>query len=99
MNLPVGGAQSRDDGQGKLGRRGIGGGGVGDPGALEQGVGDKVAAGNRLVHDSAMDWKPVLAQLLEHAARLRPWVRDISLLLNQAMGAGQSMLFEGAQGT
>ncbi len=70
-----------------------------DPGALEQVVRDNVAARNRLVHDSTMDWKPVLAQLLEHAARLRPWVRDISLLLNQAMAAGQSMLFEGAQGT
>jgi adenylosuccinate synthase len=83
----------------KIARRGIRVGDLADPGALEQVVRDNVAARNRLVHDSTMDWKPVLAQLLEHAARLRPWVRDISLLLNQAMAAGQSMLFEGAQGT
>ncbi len=83
----------------KIARRGIRVGDLADPSALEQVVRDNVAARNRLVHDSTMDWKPVLAQLLEHAARLRPWVRDISLLLNQAMAAGQSMLFEGAQGT
>jgi adenylosuccinate synthase len=41
----------------------------------------------------------VLAQLLEHAERLRPWVRDISLMLNQSIAAGKTVLFEGAQGT
>jgi adenylosuccinate synthase len=46
-----------------------------------------------------MDWKPVLAQLLSHAERLRPMMRDVSVLLTQAMAAGQSILFEGAQGT
>jgi len=30
---------------------------------------------------------------------LRPWVRDVSLLLAQAMRDGKSVLFEGAQGT
>jgi adenylosuccinate synthase len=46
-----------------------------------------------------MDWKPVLAQLLTHAERLRPMMRDVSVMLTQAMAAGQSILFEGAQGT
>ena len=46
-----------------------------------------------------MDWKPVLDQLLAHGERLRPWVRDVSLMLTEAMRAGQSILFEGAQGT
>jgi adenylosuccinate synthase len=46
-----------------------------------------------------MDWRPVLEQLLEHATRLRPMVRDVSLMLSDAMRAGQSILFEGAQGT
>jgi len=46
-----------------------------------------------------MDWKPVLTQLVEHGRRLRPWVRDVSLMLNEAMAAGKSVLFEGAQGT
>jgi adenylosuccinate synthase len=46
-----------------------------------------------------MDWKPVLAQLLTHAERMRPMMRDVSVLLTEAMAAGQSILFEGAQGT
>ena len=46
-----------------------------------------------------MDWKPVLEQLLRLAERMRPWVRDVSVLLNAAMKDGKSILFEGAQGT
>src|SRR3984893_1357780 len=46
-----------------------------------------------------MAWKPVLQQLLEHATRLRPMVQDVSLMLSDAMRAGKSILFEGAQGT
>jgi adenylosuccinate synthase len=46
-----------------------------------------------------MDWKPVLEQLNDHGRRLKPWVRDVSLLLAEAMKAGKSILFEGAQGT
>ena len=30
-----------------------------------------------------MDWQPVLDQLLEHGERLRPMVRDVSLLLDR----------------
>src|SRR4030095_6334694 len=36
---------------------------------------------------------------LTHAERLRPMIRDVSALLTDAMRAGQSILFEGAQGT
>lgn len=46
-----------------------------------------------------MDWRPVLEQMLKYGERLRPWVRDVSLMLSQAMRDGQSILFEGAQGT
>jgi adenylosuccinate synthase len=46
-----------------------------------------------------MDWKPVLTQLLSYAERIRPMMRDVSVLLTQAMAGGQSILFEGAQGT
>ena len=83
----------------KIARRGIRVGDLADPKALEQNVRDNVLARNRLVHDSTMDWKPVFGQLMVHAVRLQPWVRDISLLLNDAMRRGQSILFEGAQGT
>ncbi|MCU1385867.1 MAG: adenylosuccinate synthase [Acidobacteria bacterium] len=83
----------------KIARRGIRVGDLNDPKGLEQNVRDNVTARNRLVQDSTMDWKPVLAQLLTHAERIRPMMRDVSVLLTQAMAAGQSILFEGAQGT
>src|SRR6266498_3255565 len=59
----------------KIARRGIRVGDLADPKGLEQNVRDNVLARNRLVHDSTMDWKPVYEQLLQNAARLRPWVR------------------------
>ena len=83
----------------KIARRGIRVGDLADPDGLEQNVRDNVTARNRLVQDNTMDWKPVLAQLLRHAERMRPMVRDVSVLLTEAMRAGQSILFEGAQGT
>ncbi len=46
-----------------------------------------------------MEWKPVLEQLLKHAERMRPMVRDVSVMLNEAMRDGKRILFEGAQGT
>jgi adenylosuccinate synthase len=83
----------------KIARRGIRVGDLADHAGLEQGIRDNVNARNRLVQDTAMDPKAVLDQLRQHAERLRPWVRDVSLLLSQAMRDGQSILFEGAQGT
>src|SRR5437660_909204 len=83
----------------KIGRRGIRAGDLAGPQALEQNVRDNVAARNRLVQDSTMDWRPVLDQLLKYAERLRPWIADVSLLLNGAIRAGKPILFEGAQGT
>src|SRR5580765_4366932 len=83
----------------KIARRGIRVGDLADPKALAEVVRDNVAARNRLVHDSTMDWKPVLDRLMTQAERLRPWIRDVSLMLGDAMTKGKSILFEGAQGT
>jgi adenylosuccinate synthase len=83
----------------KIARRGIRVGDLNDPKGLEQNVRDNVTARNRLVQDSTMDWKPVLSELLRHAERMRPMIRDVSVLLDRAMAAGESILFEGAQGT
>jgi adenylosuccinate synthase len=83
----------------KIARRGIRVGDLADPKGLEQTIRDNVTARNRLVQDSTMDWKPVLDQLLRHAERMKPMVRDVSVLLTEAMRGGQSILFEGAQGT
>lgn len=83
----------------KVARRGIRIGDLADPTALEKNVRDNVTARNRLVSETTMDWRPVLERLLEQAERLRPWVCDVSLALSEAMRAGRSILFEGAQGT
>jgi len=83
----------------KIARRGIRIGDLNDPTGLEQNVRDNVTARNRLVQDSTMDWKPVLAQLLSYAERIRPMMRDVSVLLTRAIADGKSVLFEGAQGT
>ncbi len=81
----------------KIARRGIRVGDLADPKGLEQNVRDNVTARNRLVQDSTMDWKPVYDQLLRHAERMRPMVRDVSVLLTEATAAGKAILFEGAQ--
>ena len=83
----------------KIARRGIRVGDLADPQGLEQNIRDNVTARNRLVQDNTMDWRPVLGELLKHAARMRPMVRDVSVLLTSEMKAGKSILFEGAQGT
>jgi len=83
----------------KIARRGIRVGDLNDPKGLEQNIRDNVTARNRLVQDNTMDWKPVHDQLLLQAERMRPMIRDVSLMLTAAMAAGQSILFEGAQGT
>ena len=83
----------------KIARRGIRVGDLIDPKGLEENVRDNVTARNRLVQDSTMDWKPVLTQLLKHAERMRPMIRDVSVMLNEATRAGAAILFEGAQGT
>jgi adenylosuccinate synthase len=83
----------------KIARRGIRVGDLNHPKGLEENVRDNVTARNRLVQDTTMEWKPVLEELLKYAERLRPMIRDVSVLLADAMRAGQSIMFEGAQGT
>src|SRR5213596_1799549 len=81
----------------KIARRGIRVGDLADPRGLEQNIRDNVTARNRLVQDSTMDWKPVLDQMLKYAERMRPMMRDVSVLLNDAIRAGKPILFEGSQ--
>jgi adenylosuccinate synthase len=83
----------------KIGRRGIRVGDLADAATLAEQVRENVQARNRLVGDSILEWQPLLDGLLSHAARMRPWVADVSVYLAQAMAQGRSILFEGAQGT
>ena len=83
----------------KIARRGIRAGDLVDRKTLEESIRENVTARNRLVPDTTMDWRTVLDQLLTAATRITPWIRDVSLMLGEAMTEGQSILFEGAQGT
>jgi adenylosuccinate synthase len=47
----------------------------------------------------AVDVDAVVDELLAYVERLRPMVTDTSLLLNQALDRGDTVLFEGAQAT
>ena len=47
----------------------------------------------------ALSIDAVVEELLSYVERLRPMVADTSLLLNRALDAGQTVLFEGAQAT
>ena len=47
----------------------------------------------------AIEAEAVVEELLSYAERLRPMVRDTSLLLNKALDEGKTVLFEGAQAT
>src|SRR4026209_1550734 len=73
----------------KIARRGIRVCDLADPAGLERNVRDSVTARNRLVQDSTMDWKPVLTQLLRHAERMRPMMRDVSVAPHPALKKGE----------
>src|ERR687888_201998 len=77
----------------KVARRGIRVCDLADPAGLEQNVRDNVTARNRLVQDSTMDWKPVFDQLRAYGERMTPWVRDVSVLLTDAMREERPILF------
>jgi len=53
----------------------------------------------RLYNTLPMDRDEIVVEYLGYGDRLRPHVTDTSLLLNQAIAGGDSVLFEGAQGT
>jgi len=45
------------------------------------------------------DARAVFEEYKEYAARIKKYIKDVSLLLDEKMRAGKSVLFEGAQGT
>jgi adenylosuccinate synthase len=58
-----------------------------------------VEARNRAVSGDVLDWRQVLDAARAVWARLGPLVADTSRHVNDALDAGQPVLFEGAQGT
>jgi adenylosuccinate synthase len=68
-------------------------------GPLASAVRENVAARNRLVGNVDMKAEDVLVDVRRLWPRLQPLVTDVSLHLHRAIGAGQRVMFEGAQGT
>ena len=83
----------------KIARRGVRVGDLANREALSAAVQQNVAARNRLIADSTMDWRQVIEDLERAWERMAPWVTDVSLFLSRARREGRSIMFEGAQGT
>jgi len=83
----------------KIARRGIRVGDLTNPDSLAEAVEHNVAARNRLIPDSTMDWRQVIDELKRSWDRMGRWVTDVSLFLSRARAEGRSVMFEGAQGT
>jgi len=62
-------------------------------------VAEHQAAARAAGLSDGLDVKNVRAEYEQLAGRIRPMVCDTARLLNDAMAAGQSVMFEGAQGT
>jgi adenylosuccinate synthase len=58
-----------------------------------------VAARNRIIGDSTMDYRQVLDDLARAWERMAPLVTDVSVFLARARADGRAIMFEGAQGT
>ncbi len=83
----------------KIARRGVRVGDMANPDALSIAIRHNVDARNRIIGDSHMDADQVIADVRAAWARMAPWVKDVSLYLDQARKAGRPIMFEGAQGT
>jgi adenylosuccinate synthase len=74
-----------------------------DEGILRQKVEGALHQKNHLLvkvyNRRAIEVDEVVAELLSYADRLRPMVKDTSLLLNQALENNKTVLFEGGQAT
>ena len=87
----------------KIGRLGIRVQDLFDPSILAQKVEGALTQKNELLvkvyNRAAIKPKDVVDHLLSFAERLKPMVSDTSLILNQALDAGKTVLLEGGQGT
>jgi adenylosuccinate synthase len=69
-----------------------------DPKILKQKLDTALAEKNRVL-DEPLEPEDLGERMEDHAARLRRYVADTSLLVDRALRAGQRVLLEGAQGT
>jgi adenylosuccinate synthase len=66
---------------------------------IENAVHEKNMIAHALFNSEPLDADKMYSEYAAAAEKIAPFVRDTALLLNQALDAGESILFEGAQGT
>ena len=66
---------------------------------FETALAEKNVVLERVYESETLEVEELAEQTETYAARLRPYVADTSLLVDQALRAGQRVLLEGAQGT
>ena len=87
----------------KMGRRGLRIADLLDPALLRKHIENACAEKNMIAHalfnTEPLDPDAMYAEYARAAEQVAPFVCDTAALLNQAIAAGESVLFEGAQGT
>ncbi|MBZ5657104.1 MAG: adenylosuccinate synthase [Acidobacteriia bacterium] len=66
---------------------------------IENACREKNMIAHALFNSDPLDADKMFKEYAEAAEKIAPFVRDTALLLNQALAAGKSVVFEGAQGT
>jgi adenylosuccinate synthase len=66
---------------------------------IENACREKNMIAHALFNSDPLDADKMFKEYAEAAAKIAPFVRDTALFLNQALAAGKSIVFEGAQGT
>jgi adenylosuccinate synthase len=66
---------------------------------IENAVREKNMIAHALFNSEPLDADKMYSEYARAAEKVAPFVCDTAVLLNQALGAGESILFEGAQGT
>lgn len=88
--------------QDKVARHGIRMGEYVDPARFETRLREVLEYKNRLLSmfgESPLEFQPMYDEYTAYADRLRPYVGDTDVLVQDAVEAGQRVLFEGAQGS
>ena len=66
---------------------------------IENACSEKNMIAHALFNSDPLDPDKMFKEYSEAAEQIAPFVRDTALMLNQALAAGKSIVFEGAQGT
>jgi adenylosuccinate synthase len=87
----------------KMGRRGLRVADLLDLNLLKKHIENAVREKNMIAHalfnSEPLDADKMYAEYAQAAGKIAPFVADTAVLLNQALAQGESVLFEGAQGT